>query len=151
GLDPARAAAYGARGAEVLVKMSAPEGQPHAPNPLRDSGYGIRNYGVGLALGLDWLHGALRAPERTRVLAALHRWLAAYEERGFEHAFPQGNYFAGYYDAKALAGIAAEGDEAPAQWQDWLGRVHGKLVQPYYAANLPGGGWPEGWNYGPFA
>lgn len=24
------------------------------------------------------------------------------------------------------------------------------MVQPYYAANLSGGGWPEGWNYGPF-
>jgi hypothetical protein len=23
------------------------------------------------------------------------------------------------------------------------------MVQPYYAANLSGGGWPEGWNYGP--
>jgi hypothetical protein len=23
------------------------------------------------------------------------------------------------------------------------------MVQPYYATNLSGGGWPEGWNYGP--
>ena len=152
GLSRDRAAAYGRKGAELLEKMSAPAGSPHAPDVTRDDVYGIRNYGVGLAVGFDWLHDALSAGDRARVIAALHRWISTFEETGFERDFPQGNYFAGYYDAKALAALATEGEDPAAsrEWQDWLGRVHGRLVQPYYARNLSGGGWPEGWNYGAF-
>ncbi len=151
--DPSKATQYGAKGADVLVHMSAPAGDAHDPNPLRDSGYGIRNFGVGMALGYDWLHDAISASDRTRVYTAMDRWLDAYEASGFGHEFPQGNYFAGYYASKALEGLATEGDDprAAAQWSDFLDRVHGKDVQPYYAANLEGGGWPEGQNYGPLA
>lgn len=147
---PKSNAKYSARGADVLAKMSNPT---HAPDPLRDAGYGIRFYGVTMAVGFDWLYPALTAALRAQVIASLHTWIDAYERGGFENDFPQGNYFAGYYDAKALAALATEGDDpqAAADWQDWLTRVHGSFVQPYYAANLSGGGWPEGWNYGPLA
>lgn len=148
-IDSSTAQAYAAKGADVLEKMTAPSG-PHAPNPLRDSGYGIRFYVVGLALGYDWLHPALSDGLRQRVIAAMHRWIAAFEKSGFENAFPQGNYFAGYYDAKALAAIATQGDDPNSGWNDFLSRVQDSMVQPYYSANLSGGGWPEGWNYGPF-
>src|SRR5205823_2079353 len=82
-LDPTQAAAYGARGADVLTKMTAPSGG-HAPNPLRDSGYGIRFYGLGLAIGFDWLYDALTPTVRTRVVTAFNRWVDAFESGGFE-------------------------------------------------------------------
>jgi hypothetical protein len=141
GIDPARATRYGAIGAAVLEHMSAVSG-PHAPDTLRDSGYGVRYYAAGMAIGYDWLYPALDGALRGRVSTAIARWLGDYERAGFGHAFPQGNYFAGYYAAKAYADIAL-GDNG------WLTRVHDRLVAPYYTANLAGGGWPEGWNYGP--
>ncbi len=146
--DPNRAAAYGTKGADILDKMSAPS---TSPNPLRDSGYGIRFYGVGMALGYDWLYEALSASVRQQVVDALNRWVTAFDTGGFGREHPQGNYFAGYYAAKVMAAIATEGDNpsSPAMWDDWIDRLHGQMVQPYYAANLAGGGWPEGWNYGP--
>lgn len=146
--DPDRAAAYGAKGADILDKMSAPA---TSPSPLRDSGYGIRNYGVGMAVGFDWLYEALSPSARQQVVTALNRWVTAFDGGGFGRDHPQGNYFAGYYAAKVMAAIATEGDNpsSPAMWDDWINRLHGQLVQPYYAAHLPGGGWPEGWNYGP--
>ncbi len=144
-IDPTRAQQYGDKGVDVLVHMSAPEGA-HAPPPLRDKGFGIRFYGLGLALGFDWLYDAMSADQRIRVFTAIDRWLDAYEGGGFGRDHPQGNYFAGYYATKAVAALATEGDDprAPAQWSDFLTRVHGQMVQPYYAANLNGGGWPEG-------
>ena len=146
--DPGRATAYGAKGADILDKMSAPA---TSPNPLRDSGYGIRNYGVGMAVGYDWLYEAIGSSTRQQVVSALNRWVTAFDTGGFGRDHPQGNYFAGYYAAKVMAAIATEGDNpsAPAMWDDWINRLHGQMVQPYYAANLAGGGWPEGWNYGP--
>jgi hypothetical protein len=142
--------AYAAKGIDVLTKMSAPSGA-HAVDPLTDSGYGSRNYGVGLAIGYDWLHDKLTATDRSRIRAALVRWLSAYEDGGFEHDFPQGNYYAGYYAAKAYAALATEGDTSDPElsWTAWLNDIQRGFIQPYYAANLAGGGWPEGWNYGP--
>ncbi|MDW8283272.1 MAG: DNRLRE domain-containing protein [Myxococcales bacterium] len=150
--DRERAQRYGDKGVELLIKMSEPDGA-HAVDPLRDSGYGIRFYGVGLALGYDWLHGALTAAQRERIRLALDRWIDAYEREGFGRDHPQGNYFAGYYATKLLTALATrgEGPRADAHWQDWLERVHLGQVQPYYAVHLRGGGWPEGWNYGPLA
>jgi len=152
GIDPSRAARYGAVGAEVLEHMSEPSG-PHAPNTLRDSGYGVRYYAAGMSIGYDWLYPALDSSLRARVAAAIVRWLADFRRAGFERSFPQGNYFAGYYAADAYAGMALAGDTGVggALLGDWVRRVQARLVQPYYAVNLSGGGWPEGWNYGPIA
>lgn len=151
-IDPDRALAYADTGATILVRMSASEA-PHAVDPLRDSGYGVRFYGVGMAIGYDMLHETLSNDQRARVRAAMKRWIDAYEKSGFGRDHPQGNYFAGYYAAKALSAIATIGDGDPGQagYDDWLARVHRGVVQPYYEAHLRGGGWPEGWNYGPIA
>src|SRR5689334_17002592 len=73
-VDPSKASQYGAKGVDVLVHMSAPAGDPHATPPLRDDGYGIRNYGVGMALGYDWLYEAMSSDNRTRVYTAIDLW-----------------------------------------------------------------------------
>jgi hypothetical protein len=150
-VDATGAAAYAKKGATVLKKMSAPPGTTHAQDPLRDSGYGIRFFGLGMAIGYDWFYDALSPTLRSRVVDAINHWIDRYEHKGFENDFPVGNYFAGYYAAKGIGAIATEGDNDVDQWDDFLTRVQGQMVQPYYAANLSGGGWPEGWNYGPVA
>jgi hypothetical protein len=125
-VDPERAQRYGAKGVEILHQMSTPEGDPHAPDPLRDQGYGIRYAGVGMALAYDWLNDAMNPDLRLRVYTALNRWLAEYEKGGLGRDHAQGNYVAGYIAAKALAALATEGDNplAAAHWEDFLERVH---------------------------
>ncbi|HTL97766.1 MAG TPA: hypothetical protein VL181_03075, partial [Holophagaceae bacterium] len=156
--DPASANAYGAKGVEVLMAMS--DMGAHAQPPSTDSGYGIRFYGAGMALGYDWLHDLLTSTQRQQVLTAMDNWVAFFEQSGFENAIapgianpPNGNYFAGFYSASALAALAAEGEDAdaPARWTDWLDRIHGRMVEPDYQRYMAGGGAPEGWNYSPFA
>jgi hypothetical protein len=61
------------------------------------------------------------------------------------------NYYAPYYAVKVLTAlITADNNPRAAEfWNDWNTRIHGKLVQPWYAAYRVGGGWPEGFqNYG---
>jgi hypothetical protein len=137
-----RAKRYGRTGAKVVSAMAATGS--HAAPPERDSVYGIRNYGAGLAIGYDWLHGMLDGATRARVRTVLGRWIATFEREGFSRDFPQGNYYAGYYAASGLSALAL----GVPSWKRWLRRVHGP-VRRYYEANLTGGGWPEGWNYGP--
>lgn len=150
--DSALAQKYADRGIDILVKMSAPKGTAHYQDPLRDSGYGIRNFGVGMALGYDWLYEKMSSFEKERVYTSLNHWVEQFEQKGFGYEHPQGNYFAGYYAAKALAALATEGDNPQAgdMWNTWLTK-HQEVVQPYYEKWMKGGGWPEGWNYGALA
>jgi hypothetical protein len=147
---PALAPAYAAKGVHIITQMSTP-GQ--LADPLFDQGYGIRNYGVGMAFGYDWFYDVMTPTARTQVYTELNRWISQFESGGLSPNHPHANYFAGYYAAKGLAALATEGDNplAPAQWDDWLNRLHKNMVVPYYSAHLTGGGWSEGWNYGPGA
>src|SRR6185436_13558330 len=70
GVDATAAARYGAAGARLLEAMSTPVASG-GQNPSTDSGYGIRNYGVGMAFGFDWLYPALSAATRSRVVSSL--------------------------------------------------------------------------------
>src|SRR5204863_2580760 len=122
GLSPpdANLAAWGAKGADILTKMA------QFTTYSRDSGYGIRFFGAGMALGFDFLYPALSATVKSQVSTALNGWFSYFTTSGFGQGHPQGNYFAGYYAAKAYAGIATEGDNtnAPALWSDFLTRLH---------------------------
>jgi len=154
--DPALAAQYGAKGVAILVAMSDPNYSIVDGRPvwLRDYGYGIRNFGVAMGIGYDWFHGLLNASQRTQLQTALGNWFSGFENDSFEYDHPQGNYFAGYYAAKGLAALAVEGDAAvgTAWWNDWYNHQHLQRVAPYYAANLGGGGWTEGFTqYGVLA
>ena len=151
-IDAARAKALAARGADLLSKMSDTIG-PHAVSPLRDDGFGIRFFATAMAIGYDWLYDELSPELRAKVRAALAMWLDTYDAKGFAREHPQGNYFAGYYAAKAYAALATQDDDPKAlTWfADWHERMHLKMVVPYYSKHLVGGGWPEGWNYGALA
>jgi len=119
-----------------------------------------------MAFGFDWLYPALSASTKTRVVASIDTWIDWYDQSGFINNDPIGNYFAGYYAAKAYAGLATEGDNSNAAdlWSKFLDKLHrgqpGDLVAPdgphagvqwYYSRFMTGGGWPEGWGYGGLA
>jgi hypothetical protein len=152
GIDSAAAAKYAAAGVKVLDALSTPESQGGA-KPATDHGYGIRNYGVGMALGYDWLAPAVGATQRQRVVAALDNWIGWYDKNGFSKDHPIANYFVGYLLAKTYAGLAFEGlDPKGAVWfADVSSRLWEKIVKPKFTAYMQGGGWPEGWGYGPRA
>lgn len=92
-VEPAKAPFYAAKGVEILVKMSEPPGSPHSVNPLRDDGYGIRFFGVGMAIGYDWFYDATTPEQRTRVYQALNYWIAEFDAGGFRARPSSGKLF----------------------------------------------------------
>jgi hypothetical protein len=152
GVDDTSAARWAAAGGRVLAAMATPAGSGGQP-PSTDSGYGIRNYGVGMAVGYDWLRPALDPATASAVSTALDTWIAWYDASGFIRNEPIGNYFAGYLFAKGAAAIALDGNDANTAtwWSDVTTRMWGQLAGPAYKTSLAGGGWPEGWQYGPLS
>jgi PKD repeat protein len=149
GVDEPRAAAYAAKARDIALKLSDPilHGREST-----DSGFSIRAYPPALALIYDWVYAEFHPRERAQIYHEINRWIRWFDSHGVGRGFPNGNYFAGYYCAKALAALATEGDnpEASVMWNDWLNRIHYGMVQPYHQQWLRGGGAPDGWNYGPF-
>lgn len=145
--DPARATNYASKGRQILLALSDPV---HHGIESTDSGWSIRAYGTALGIGYDWFYNTMTASQRTQIYGEANRWVQWFDTNGFGRDFPQGNYFAGYYAAKAICALAMEGDDplASTMWNDWSNHLHFGMVQPYYQQWLAGGGWPEGWNYG---
>ncbi|WP_394823253.1 hypothetical protein [Pendulispora albinea] len=150
--DSAAQQKYGEAGSRLLEAMSTPAGSG-GQSPSTDSGYGIRNYGVGMAVGYDWLYPALSSSTRQRVIDSLNAWVDWYDTSGFSRNQPIGNYFVGYLLAKTATALATEGDNSKAgtYFTDVSQRLWGKLVKPAFQKSMVGGGWPEGWGYGPKA
>jgi hypothetical protein len=150
--DSTAAASYGAAGARLLLTVATPAASG-GQAPSTDDGYGIRNYGVGLATGYDWLRPALSSAQEQTIITALDAWVDWFDANGFSKSEPIGNYFAGYLLAKTATAIATDGDSpnAATYWSDVQTHLWGQLAQPAYAASMGGGGWPEGWEYGPRA
>ena len=149
--DPTTASKYGAKAVAVLMAMSDPAHQSIDGTPVwdRDDGYGIRNFGVAMGIGYDWFHDLMSPAQLSQLQTALNHWITGFEtdpSDNFEYEHPQGNYFAGYYAAKCMAALAVQGDSplGDTWWNDWYNNQHLQRVQPYYAANLGGGGWTEG-------
>ncbi len=165
--DPSAAAPYGNKARDVLMAMSTPSGSgQHGQNPCTDDGYGIRNYGVGMGIGYDWVYPLLSSAQRQQVYTTANAWLASFADvtgcSGFEYVIPLDNYFAGFFHADTVIALATNGENpnAPALWSDWQNTQYMTAsshpphvgVQPYYPQHMTGGGWPEGFgNYGPLA
>jgi len=149
GVDDASAVVHGAAGARLLEAMATPVASG-GQDPSTDDGYGIRNYGVGMATGFDWLRPALSASNVTDVVTSLNSWVSWFDANGFSNNEPIGNYFEGYLLTKTAtaAGTAGDNPAAAADWSDVQTRMWTQLVQPQFSASMSGGGWPEGWEYG---
>ncbi|WP_394824971.1 hypothetical protein [Pendulispora albinea] len=151
GSDAAAEQAYGSAGGRLLDAMSTPV-DSGGQLPSTDSGYGIRNYGVGMAIGFDWLHPALSAATRSRVITSLNLWIDWYDRAGFIRNQPIGNYFAGYFLTKLATALGTEGDNPKAEaYFAGVSQMWENLVKPAFVRSMAGGGWPEGWIYGPRA
>ncbi len=53
-----------------------------------------------------------------------------------------------------MSALAVQGDSplGDTWWNDWYNHQHNQRVAPFYALNMAGGGWPEGFaDYGPLA
>jgi hypothetical protein len=146
------AAGYGAAADRLLAAVSTPPSSG-GEAPHTDDGYGMRNYGVSMAVGYDWLYPALSSATKAQVASTLDEWIAWYDASGFSRSEPIGNYFAGYLLAKTTAAIALSGDDtnAAAYWTDVDTHLWGKLAGPDFSTSMQGGGWPEGWQYGPLS
>ncbi|HTS31427.1 MAG TPA: Ig-like domain-containing protein, partial [Bryobacteraceae bacterium] len=157
--DPNTAAKYGAKGVAILAAMSDPNHQVVDGTQIyvRDDGYGIRFYGTTMAIAYDWFHELVTPQLQSQVQTVLNSWITTFETNSqvaFEYENVLGNYYAGYYAAKCYSALAVQGDNPMADtwWNDWLTKEHNQRVVPYYAANMTGGGWPEGFaNYGPLS
>lgn len=118
-----------------------------------DSGYGIRTFGAYAALGYDWLRGApgMDAALRARILERLSQWLDWYARDGYLNDHPFANYYWGYLTTLSFAGIGAAGESELGD--EWLAKAQRELAEnvlPRFRDRLPGGGYPEGWQYGEY-
>ena len=104
-----RAATYGAKAVDILMKMSCAvlhggggnQGRIHAPTTAMASAI----YGVGFGLGYDWVYDLLTS-SATQIYTTGNAWITGSEASGrlcrFEYEHPLSNYFAGYFHAKAV-------------------------------------------------
>lgn len=124
----------------------------------RDSGFAIRALGPYTALAYDWLHehpgmtDALRARARRRWAA----WTTWYLANGYRARSPSTNYHAGYLAAVTFIAIAQRdeaGADGDALWRLVADELWGKDMAKAMAPGgvLDGGGWGEGWQYGPLS
>ncbi len=152
GVDDASAEMHAAAGVRLLETIATPVASG-GQDPSTDDGYGIRNYGVAMATGFDWMYPAMTASDVSDIVTSLNLWVNWFDSSGFCNAAPISNYFQGYLLAKTATAIATAGDNesATAYWSDVQSRLWTQLTQPQFAASMVGGGWPEGWEYGPRA
>ena len=124
----------------------------------RDSGFAIRALGPYTALAYDWLHDhpdltpTLKARARSRWAA----WTTWYLANGYRARSPSTNYHAGYLAAVTFIAIAQRGEAGPdgdALWRLVADELWGKDMTKAMAPGgvLDGGGWGEGWQYGPLS
>jgi hypothetical protein len=155
--DPSTTA-WAQKGAAVLTQMIAFTNYP------ADHGYGIRNFGPGLAIGYDWLYDYLTTNEpalAANVVTGLNAWIDWYDAQPASFDFrehPTSNYFAAYYASKAYAALATDGTNpnASTYWTGFLGLQRTAIgthlgLAAYYTRFFDGGGWAQGWQYGQLA
>jgi hypothetical protein len=116
-----------------------------------DSGYGIRNYAPAMAVAYDWLYDypGMTPSLKAQVATRLKAWLSWYEANGYGNADHYiSNYNGGFMSARVLTSIALfnEDPQSAELWTKALGHYNG--ARQVFDKAMPGGHWPEGWNYG---
>jgi hypothetical protein len=115
-----------------------------------DSGYPIRTYGFLGAIGYDWLRDApgMSIELKKKAIGRFVSWTTWFKEKGYHHDLAISNYYAGYFGAIAMAGIAGEGDDPRAsELRKRAQEMFHKEIVPEFK-KIHGGQWPEGWQYG---
>lgn len=119
-------------------------------NYATDSGYGIRNYVPGISIVYDWLHDYPGLTEGIKNLARarMKAWIDWYATSGYANQAFISNYNSGYMYARVLAGVVMYGDESGAAAYFGAATSHYNSALLLFDQKMPGGHWPEGWNYG---
>ncbi len=136
----------------------------HAENALRilnnnlisfssfsnDSGYGIRNYGPGLAITYSWLsdYSGFTAGQRAAARSRMKEWTDWFAVSGYSRNEPIANYHAGYMEAAVLSSIAIYNDDPDGDTYLQTAISLFNDGRTLFDATMPGGHWPEGWSYG---
>src|SRR3989344_1466322 len=125
-------------------------------NYSNDSGYGIRNYVPGIAITYDWLYDypCFTDAMKTSARNKMNAWINWYKTSGYAGRNDYyisnyiSNYNSGFMLARVLAGVAMYGEDAtaPTVWTEAISHFKGALTE--FDQKMPGGHWPEGWNYG---
>ncbi|WP_394826571.1 heparinase II/III family protein [Pendulispora albinea] len=131
-------------------KAKVGDGQGGDTVVRHDQGYSIRTRGFLGALAYDWLHDApgVDAELRNHMVDRFASWIDWYGREGYMRDKPVANYYAGYFGAVSMAGIAADGDDPRAtKLRAQAQRMFLREVVPAFA-RIEGGQWPESWQYG---
>ena len=159
-----------APGVSTAWQSWAMSGTGSAPPVLvtvtHDTGYPIRWYGPDLALTYDWLYGAtgVDAALQQQTRTCLSSWLDYYSGYGYHRDEAGANYNAGYVVSETLGAIAI-GTDGGADGHLWTVAVDGVMTKLLVGQGLVGGGggvgspagvmlgggWAEGWQYGPLS
>src|ERR1043165_3994402 len=132
-----------------------------------DTGYPMRWYAPFLALTYDWLHDApgVDAGLLSHTRFCFKAWVDYYTSDGYMHDVPGANYGAGYVAGKTLIAVAEAGEDGATSdgyWTAAVDEVFGKMLVGKGLAGskgavgspagvMVGGGWAEGWQYGPLS
>lgn len=116
-----------------------------------DSGYGIRNYVPAMAIAYDWLYDSplLTTSIKSSIVSRIKNWLDFYATSGYSNTQVISNYNAGYMVAGVLSAIALNGEDIASGgiWTNATSLYNNARLT--FDRTMPGGHWPEGWNYGP--
>jgi hypothetical protein len=132
------------------------DGKADLKTVYHDNGYSIRTRGALASVLYDWMRNTKYVDRSLKKRAAdqIAEWIGWYgkttDPHGYANDKPLYNYYAGYFGAVAFFGIAFEGDDprAGAMLQKARGEFREKIAPQF--AQIGGGEWPEGWQYGPF-
>ncbi len=115
-----------------------------------DSGYGIRNYVPAMAIAYDWLYDypGLTTSLKSDIATRMKAWLTWFAANGYSRGQYIANYDSGHMIAQVLSSIALYNEDAQSatMWSDALAHYNG--ARTLFDKSMPGGHWPEGWNYG---
>ncbi len=112
-----------------------------------NDGYPIRYRGFFAAIAYDWLFDVLTVDQRKHLADRFVDFCHWYRKDGYKTDDPISNHYMGYFGACAMSGLALEGDDPRGVELRQIARVMWKTeILPAYA-KLPGGDFPEGWQY----
>jgi hypothetical protein len=136
---------YGQKALQILNNDLIP-----FTNYGNDSGYGIRNYVPGISIAYDWLYdySGLTETVKTSARNRIKAWLNWYQASGYANNEVISNYNSGFMLARVLSSISIYGDDAESATLFSAAVSHYNTARNKFDQVMPGGHWPEGWNYG---
>ena len=144
----AAAAPYGKKAIDLLQSTSYPVLSFSAYST--DAGYGIRNYVPAMVIAYDWLadYPGMTTALKGQITSRVKAWLTWFAANGYSRNEYIANYDTGYMIAQVFSGIAFynEDPESATLWSNAL--THYNSARTLFDKSMPGGHWPEGWNYG---